>query len=296
MNGEPLVSVIIPFFNCKGIVACLESIHRQSYKNYEVIVVNNNSSKGYLRLLDNSQVNILHEPVQSSYTARNRGLKHAQGEYVVFTDADCIAHENWLKELCEAVKANNADMVLGHVQKTFSAKGRNCERVDRDIYHNHQLLFSQGMGTTANLMISKEFLQKIVGFSTEYFSGGDIDFVKNALDKDAKYTYAPAAVVNHQCRRSLLSLMAKGFRTGVADGNRAVLKMNTFRDRLRFLRGKCLILLNPFRDDITNKLQNSSFSYVMCYYFHFAAHGVGRLIGLWSFSRKNFFKRLMRYT
>lgn len=296
MNGEPFVSVVIPYYNCRCITACLESIHRQTYKNFEVIVVNNNSSKGYLRLLDSNQINILHEPVQSSYAARNRGIKHAKGEYIVFIDADCAAHENWLKELNDVVKANNADMVLGHVQKTFSAKRKNCERVDGDIYHNHQILYSRRMGTTANLLITKEMLQETIGFSTEYFSGGDIDFVKNALSRGAKYIYAPDAIVYHHCRKSLLALMAKGFRTGVADGNRAVQHLNTFRDRLRFLREKILILLDPFRDDIADMFKTASFSYAMCYYFHFVAHGLGRWVGLLPLSKKHFFRKLLRYT
>jgi len=292
----PIISIIIPFFNNRRITSCLQTLLRQSYKNREIIVVNNNSSSRYLELLKEYPILFFHEKLQGSYPARNKGIENARGQYVAFIDADCLAKDDWLEELYKAIKENDADMVLGHVDKIISPKKKNPELVDKNIYHDHKTLFSRGIGTTANLMVSRKVLREIRGFSYDYFSGEDTEFIKKAVNTGFKYVYAPDAVVYHPCRKSTFSLMAKGFRTGISDGNRKAASIKTRKEKIEFLSKKCLALFDPLRKDITDKCRDFSLGYAASYYLHFFAHGWGRLIGTTTFSRTEFFRKLTRYT
>ena len=91
---SPLVSIVVPTFNREGHIGrCLESIARQSYQDYEVVVVDNASSDGTVEValgFDwrlNVSVLVNDSNRERSYS-RNRGAEHARGKYVVFLDSD----------------------------------------------------------------------------------------------------------------------------------------------------------------------------------------------------------------
>jgi glycosyltransferase involved in cell wall biosynthesis len=296
MPNQPLISVVIPYFNCPEIGACLESLSRQTYSNAEIIVVNNNSSKKHLALLANRPIRIENEKIQSSYAARNRGARCARGAYLAFIDADCTADPEWLATLWLTAENENAEMVLGNVKKTISRRRLSHEYVDRDLYHNHRRLFSQGSGTTANLFISKRALDSAAGFSPHSFSGGDTALIQKLVRSGVAYAYAENAVVFQQCRKTLLSLMAKGFRTGVASGNDEANRFMGLDDRMKYVRWRCLALLNPFRADMALQVRSRSYPYAFAYFMHFAAQGLGRSFGITKISRTPLCRKLMRYT
>ena len=88
--------------------ACLDSLVRQSWPtaDFEVIVVDNGGNPGLESLIETyANVLLVDESQPSSYAARNRGLAEARGEFIVFTDADCIAHEDFLRAGIEALQA-----------------------------------------------------------------------------------------------------------------------------------------------------------------------------------------------
>ena len=94
MTDQPFISVIIPVWNSPDLLAkCLAALAVQSYprERYEVLVVDNGSTDSTAAVARNYPfVTLLSEPVPGAYRARNRGLAAARGEYVAFTDADCI--------------------------------------------------------------------------------------------------------------------------------------------------------------------------------------------------------------
>ena len=113
------VSLIIPVYNVeKYLRQCLESVAVQTFKDIEVIIIDNNSP-------DNSAA-IIKEYVEKypnfkTYKliggglggARNEGIRHATGEYVVFLDSDDYIKPNTIEELVKAVQTNSADMAGG---------------------------------------------------------------------------------------------------------------------------------------------------------------------------------------
>ena len=118
-----LISIVIPVYNAeKYLEQCLNSIKNQTYKNFEVILVNDGS-------IDNSE-SICKEFVESdtrfryylkanggASSARNLGLDNAQGKYITFIDADDWVDENHLEVLINNIKENNSDMAVSSIKK-----------------------------------------------------------------------------------------------------------------------------------------------------------------------------------
>ena len=95
---EPLVSVIVPVYNVAAYLQrCLDSLLGQTYRNLEIICVNDGSTDGSAAILDeyatkDARIKVIHQENAGVSVARNRGLDSATGEYVGFIDAD-----DWLE-------------------------------------------------------------------------------------------------------------------------------------------------------------------------------------------------------
>lgn len=102
---EPLVSVIIPAYNAsKTIIGCLDSVYEQTYRNLEVIVVDDGSKDDTLSILrqyaqehNDLTFQIYSIPNSGPASARNYGIEHSKGEYIAFLDSD----DQWNKTKIE---------------------------------------------------------------------------------------------------------------------------------------------------------------------------------------------------
>ncbi len=101
-----LISVVIPSYqHAKSLPVCLESLFAQSYKEVEIIVVNDGSTdetKEVLARFDN-RIQVIHQENQGANPARNRGLKEAKGEFVIVCDADVTMRPDMLEKLKQAL-------------------------------------------------------------------------------------------------------------------------------------------------------------------------------------------------
>ncbi len=116
--NEPLVSIIIPVYNAEEYLEeSLGSVLNQSYKNIEVICVNDGSTDDSLEILkkfkqDDFRIIIVSQDNQGAGAARNHGLKTAKGEYVLFFDADDILREQAIQKLIKIATKKNTDVIL----------------------------------------------------------------------------------------------------------------------------------------------------------------------------------------
>lgn len=101
MSKETKFSVILPIFNTeKYLKACLDSIINQTYKNLEIICVDDGSTDGSLKILEeysskDSRIKIINQQNQGVSAARNVGIDNATGDYVSFVDPD-----DWVELIC----------------------------------------------------------------------------------------------------------------------------------------------------------------------------------------------------
>lgn len=115
--NEELVSIIIPAYNVDNYLEeCVHSLLCQTYKNYEVIIIDDGSTDNTYtvgrRLTDESaNVKLFRQENQGVSIARNAGIQKANGEFVVFVDADDIVAPQYIEALVECAKRSDMGMV-----------------------------------------------------------------------------------------------------------------------------------------------------------------------------------------
>lgn len=107
---KSLVSIIIPVYNAVDYVEkCLDSLIGQTYRNIEVIVVDDGSTDKTADVCDriagtDPRIQVIHENNQGAGAARNTGLCRAKGNYICFVDADDIVSKHYVKGLLSAIR------------------------------------------------------------------------------------------------------------------------------------------------------------------------------------------------
>lgn len=129
----PMLSVVIPVYNVAPYLQeCVDSVLSQRFTDFEVLLVDDGSTDGSGAICDelaqkDSRVVVLHQENGGACSARNRGIDHARGEFLVFVDADDLVTEDHLAHLMES----DADMVVTGLQM-FGAKGDKAMPAKRD--------------------------------------------------------------------------------------------------------------------------------------------------------------------
>lgn len=119
-NGIKL-SVIIPCYNVeKYLRQCLDSVINQTLKEIEIICVNDGSTDGTQKILEeyakkDNRILVINKPNGGQASARNAGMEKMQGEYVAFLDSDDWVDLNFYEKLYNATKRNNVDFAIGEI-------------------------------------------------------------------------------------------------------------------------------------------------------------------------------------
>ena len=128
---EKLVSVIIPAYNIEDYIGrCLDSIISQTYKNLEIIVVDDGSRDHTGEILDNyakkdRRIKVIHKENGGVSSARNKGIEAAEGDYIGFIDGDDLIESEMYKTLVDLLEEENADIAHCGYQMVFP------DRIDR---------------------------------------------------------------------------------------------------------------------------------------------------------------------
>ena len=105
----PKISVIIPVYNAQDTINdCLKSIFSQTFKDLEIIAIDDGSTDASLSILKKwaDKIKIFKQANLGAPAARNLGFKKSQGEYVIFCDADIIMRQTMLQKVYEALEKN----------------------------------------------------------------------------------------------------------------------------------------------------------------------------------------------
>lgn len=119
----PRVSIIVPVYNAEAFVArAIDAVERQSFRQWELILVDDGSSDGSLalcraRAAADSRIKVVTQSNRGPAGARNTGIGHAAGEWLFFLDADDFISADALENLLRGYEASRADMVLGNFCK-----------------------------------------------------------------------------------------------------------------------------------------------------------------------------------
>lgn len=122
------VSIIIPMYNSeKYITDCINSVLNQTYKNIEVIIINDGSTDQSLSLcqefaIKDSRVNLINIKNSGVSAARNIGIENSTGDFITFVDSDDWIKENMIELAIEKIKEKKADVVMWSFYRNFPNK------------------------------------------------------------------------------------------------------------------------------------------------------------------------------
>ena len=241
-----MISVIVPVYNSeKTIKECIKSILNQTYKDYDIIIVDNNSKDSTAKIIKKYPVKYLfYDKIQSSYAARNFGIENAKGEIIAFTDADCIADKNWLKDAMKHFKDKNIVCVGGNIKSTKPTNYIEEYLAEKEALTNKKIDYFLPYPKTANAFYRKEIFNKI-GLFEEWVSGGDADLCwRMQLETKYKLKLVDDCIVKHNHRSTLRSMFNQSRTWG--KGNALLAKKYPDKFKKRTLKQKLWILQRIF--------------------------------------------------
>lgn len=140
-ESNNLVSIIVPVYNVENYLEeCLDSILSQTYKNYELILINDGSTDSSRAIIDrykkDSRIIIIDQKNMGLSEARNRGIQAASGEFITFIDSDDWISAEYLENMVFCMLKENADIVSMNYcvirQKKSNEKKRRYEVFEKN--------------------------------------------------------------------------------------------------------------------------------------------------------------------
>lgn len=201
----PFVSIIVPAFNAETTLpACLASLVAQDYPKdrYEVLVVDNRSHDRTADIIRSFPMTYLSEiKRQSSYAARNAGIRRASGEILAFTDADCVADPQWLARAVLCFRDQTVGGVAGKIGNHPPTNAIQEYLLDVLAQEDHLTHRVHPYAATANVFYRKEVFDRVGLFDGRWISGGDADLAwRMQTQSPYRLIYWDSAVVTHRHR------------------------------------------------------------------------------------------------
>ena len=204
----PKVSVVVCAYNAASTLReCLSSLMRVDYPDYEVILIDDGSRDETPKIaVEYPQVRYIRQENHGLSVARNVGAQEACGEIVAYTDADCVADEDWLRCLVQAMGDQNVPAV-GGPNITPLSDGWSAHCVAASPGNPSHVMFDDRHAEHipgCNMAFRRESILNLGGFDPQFRAAGDdVDFCWRLLDHGGAIGYAPGAFVWHHRRQTV---------------------------------------------------------------------------------------------
>ena len=178
--SKPAISVIIPVYNAQdGIKRCVDSLLNQSFKNFEIILLNDGSKDNSLNILKEyelkySFVRVIDKQNEGVAVTRNKGILLAEGEYTMFMDNDDFVDSDYIETFYQAIHEKNLDLVIG-----------GYKRVNQD----NQIIFSQDIQQSewSKYIIMAPWAKV---YRTEFLKTNNLEFFDYGIGEDITFNLA----------------------------------------------------------------------------------------------------------
>ncbi|MFT8638489.1 glycosyltransferase family 2 protein [Bifidobacterium sp.] len=220
LQTNPLVSVIVPVYNCeKFLEKCVASITNQVYTALEIILVDDGSSDASssigIRLSESDKrIHYFHQRNSGPSKARNKGISEANGEYLMFVDADDTLAEDAIPTLIKIVRTTDSQLISFNFA-TFNEAGTKISKTNavlgsypsdrqssgigclKHIYHEDGI----GNFSWAFLYQAQLFDNTEIRFPDNIRLFEDALFLNKALSNVSSVSYCPIALYNYVIRQ-----------------------------------------------------------------------------------------------
>jgi len=210
----PLISVIIPVYNvAEYLPKCMESVTGQTYKNLEIILINDGSADNSGEICDifakkDNRIRVIHQENAGVSVARNAGLDIAKGEWIGFVDPDDWVETNIFERLCSTATESGLEIAMcgytmhdtnGQTSKRISTSSavmlNNQYALERILYDRYTMGYVY--------VWNKLFSRQIIGdtrFNTSFYAAQDAMFTLDIFLKNPDAVYIPEPLYNY-CKR-----------------------------------------------------------------------------------------------
>lgn len=194
-DGTPLVTVVIPVYNVEKYIGdCLSTVIDQTYRNLEILCVNDGSPDDSVRIIseyqkEDKRIVILNKENGGLSSARNYGIEHASGKYIVFLDSDDYYEQNAVRVMVEEAESNDADLVHFNARPFY-------ETAELQSAFNHYTLFYRRKepycgvyekGSIFKTLIEKDDFKTSAWLNfirTDFLRSNKIDFYDGIIHED----------------------------------------------------------------------------------------------------------------
>lgn len=211
---DSLISIIIPVYNVeKYIHECVESVVNQTYKNLEIILVDDGSTDSSGKLCDEfaekcERIRVIHKTNGGLSSARNAGIEVATGDYLFFLDSDDYITRNAIEVLYSVAIENDADISIGRMERTTlrynSACCDNISKSEINLYTSQEalveMLYGRNYSTSAGGKLFRRGLFDDLEFPDGRFSE-DLFTIYKTILRTKRVCYVSVLVYCYYYRR-----------------------------------------------------------------------------------------------
>ena len=200
---HPLVSVVIPTYNRgETLLRAIDSVLKQTYQNFEIIVVDDCSQENIAQLIrdlnDNRLIFQRHSNNRGGSAARNTGIEKARGEYIAFLDSDDVWLPQKLELQLQAIgdRADSSDRLVSYTKfqksdRVFYQPAVLPRRGKKNDETMADYLWLRGGETLTSTLLVSRSLAMTYPFRTELRKHQDLDFVLGLEAVGAEFIFVP---------------------------------------------------------------------------------------------------------
>ena len=241
MENNPLVSVIIVNYNGKTYLEkCLESLMKINYKNYEIILVDNNSTDTSIEFVKNTYPSITIIKLNDNYgfaEPNNIGAKNAKGDYLLFLNNDTEVNADFIEEMVKVLKQDPkiaiCQSLLLKPNGDVDSSGDFIDTLGRaygsknKVNEVKKILSARG----ASMMVRKDSFWDLGGFDKKFFASfEDVDLGWRAWVWGYKIVVVPSSIVYHKGGQTVKQLSSQVRFHGVK--NSLIIRLSNFETSL----------------------------------------------------------------
>ena len=192
------VTIIIPMYNAEAYIEkCIRSLFAQTFRDIEIIVVDDGSTDISLQKCEalaaqDGRLRIIQQTNSGASAARNTALKSAEGEYIVFADADDYVTEDYVAELYDAIMQTGSDAAISRL--AYSEMEHAAQSSQREVLSSEEaivrMLLGKGLDSSVCCKMVKKNIVKETVFDRQLVVAEDMLFFYQVLSRCNKVAFS----------------------------------------------------------------------------------------------------------